>query len=779
MNIFRLNKIYYNLNRHSSETKFDKVSAYIYKASDDYSLFKSKYFIDIHSNINNLNIYNKPSELLFNKIFLSKKEHKLYNIYTFNGLFKESYPLYFEEIYIYEIFKIALPFALLNINVNGIITVSKIDKTLFQYNLNDFLFKELKSSDYIDLYSITASKVSFKSRFFDGLLLCDKSSKNINFIDMFNESVIKNRVNTWFVKDSFNSISKIYFKTFILNNFILNKISVDIFIENTIDIYKITRNIRIVDRNNLLYKNKINTYINMESINVQKNVPIEYFDNQEWFNVYRLGFYHNTGETIFRVLHEIFRNKDVIVDPIQRQTSKDNNQEYADSIREVNYIGNNIFNTLRNSYQTHFYDNYILDKSIALGKFPMINEVSKCIKDSKMSTNTIIDFAWVYEDDDSFDDPFKIDELLLPENDTKYEDFENIIFNRDTLVPRSPVKVIDDFTFIAKFPNHYPIKDADGKNAYQDVALKYLPVHTSIMRQVFIGYYKLWQDNVFDFAKMTIPQSAKKILDYLYIWIFMYFPEEDIPEALRSFKLIRWYLERSIIECSEYIVSYNPSDLKSGKMNTTVLPIPNDMTPLERYEEYMDPDLPNPNNSMVVDTTLHVIKNNPLRLRREAHVTFFIENKKETTISFDLNTFTPVSIILNGDVIDTISLPTTGKMVYNIPYIEDVNVFTIKKQAIDNIDNYFYIGNIVIPGMGKDGDLDISFNPKIQGNKVLNHTSKKILSYMNLYEDNAKLLTELVEGNVHLNDVYNHLLEYWDLHHQEKTKGKRWTIKRT
>ena len=118
-------------------------------------------------------------------------------------------------------------------------------------------------------------------------------------------------------------------------------------------------------------------------------------------------------------------------------------------------------------------------------------------------------------------------------------------------------------------------------------------------------------------------------------------------------------------------------------------------------------------------------------------------------------------------------------MVYNIPYIEDVNVFTIKKQAIDNIDNYFYIGNIVIPGMGKDGDLDISFNPKIQGNKVLNHTSKKILSYMNLYEDNAKLLTELVEGNVHLNDVYNHLLEYWDLHHQEKTKGKRWTIKRT
>jgi hypothetical protein len=299
------------------------------------------------------------------------------------------------------------------------------------------------------------------------------------------------------------------------------------------------------------------------------------------------------------------------------------------------------------------------------------------------------------------------------------------------------------------------------------------------MRQIFIGYYKIWQDNIFDFAKMTIPQSAKKMLDALYAWIFMYFPEEDIPEALRSFKLIRWYLERSIIECSEYQITYTPDDLTSGKMNTTNIDIPNDMNANDilKYQDYTE--LTEPNNSMYIDTDLHVIRNDPLKLRNETHITFFIENKKNTTISFNLNTFTPVYIILNGDIIDSILLPTNGKMLYNIPYTEEVNVFTIKKQAIDNTDNYFYIGNIVIKDMGKNGELKIDFNPKIQGNKVLSHVSQKTIAYMNLYDDNETLIHELMKGNVHISDAYDHLLEYWDLHHQDKYKGKRWTIKKT
>jgi hypothetical protein len=50
---------------------------------------------------------------------------------------------------------------------------------------------------------------------------------------------------------------------------------------------------------------------------------------------------------------------------------------------------------------------------------------------------------------------------------------------------------------------------------------------------------------------------------------------------------------------------------------------------------------------------------------------------------------------------------------------------------------------------------------------------------MNLYEDNETLIQNLKKGNIHLNELYDKLLTYWELHHQEKDKGKRWMIKRT
>jgi hypothetical protein len=62
---------------------------------------------------------------------------------------------------------------------------------------------------------------------------------------------------------------------------------------------------------------------------------------------------------------------------------------------------------------------------------------------------------------------------------------------------------------------------------------------------------------------------------------------------------------------------------------------------------------------------------------------------------------------------------------------------------------------------------------------LLDNISKKVISYMNLYENNDELIQNLLNGNIHLDKLYNDLLTYWDLHHQDKDKGKRLTIKRT
>ena len=276
------------------------------------------------------------------------------------------------------------------------------------------------------------------------------------------------------------------------------------------------------------------------------------------------------------------------------------------------------------------------------------------------------------------------------------------------------------------------------------------------------------------FAQMTMPQSAKRILDCLYEWIIMSFALEDVPEGLRCLKLIRWYLESCIIESSEYYITYTPDDLTSGKLDTTNFDIPSDMFPDPYYT-----DIEEPNNTMFIDTKKHIIRNNPDKLGQSAYITFFIDNNKETTISFYINTNSKTYIYLNGEIIDIISIPTNSKMIYNIPYTGEINTFRIEKLSFDNTDKDFFIGKIIIKDIGKTGKLEIDFKPDPNGNKILNNTSKKIISYMNLYEDNQQLMAELVKGNTYLDKGYDRLSEYWNIHHQHKEKGKRLTIKRT
>lgn len=431
---------------------------------------------------------------------------------------------------------------------------------------------------------------------------------------------------------------------------------------------------------------------------------------------------------------------------------------------------------------------FMQNTAILRAQVPGIDMLEKIAKEMDLMHDRE-EFAWVYEEEPPMDERYGLDELLLPEQDMQYEEFEDIIFNKEKGVPRNPVKINEDGSFIAKYPIKYPFKGKrlddnpvktndssvedyktprqDEENSYANVARDYFPVRTDILKEVILEYYKLWQDNIFEFSRMTETQSSKKMLDYLYTWIIMHLPPEDHYEAFRCFRLVRWYLEASVIECSEYHITYKRGDLTSGRLDTTDFPIPSSLN--------VDP-------SMYIDVQQHVIRNNEhmmkgTLLESDATLILYIDNKKPTTISFYLNSEQPTDIILNGNIIDHIAIPTCGKLMYNIPYTEDTNEFTIKRPLEYNTDPRFFIGNIKIEGMGKDGQLDIDFIPKLQGNKVLSHVSAKALQLVNMYENNQEILDSLTKGNAHLDDVYTRLEEYWNKHHEAKEKGKRWTIK--
>ena len=753
------NKMYLNQNKDF----FTKISKGIYITNTHTSINKQSKLTNHKLTMFGLDKINHFLQGTFNLIFSNKYYKNLFLDNTAGFLYKEYKETSLNTDYVSDIFK-----EYFNVDdQQSVISINKVNKPMFTSEIIDRIMKHAKETEVFNTDSLLDKLI--KSTFIQENLICDKLMHNADFISLLNTMVIKKRIQTsFFNNDIF--IDKLPSGTLINETLFINKIRHQILQENNISVYRNTK--QICYENNLFLNKYLQAFMSSDVYVTRDSLALDAF-SQEWITTMRYAFMHQ-DVTTFRNLQETYAD-DTGIWTFKQNLVDEFDQEFATIDKHIKmYEALSVVRT--NNFPAAFYDQYFLSKDIIVNTLPSLDEIHKIAKDLDVLTNDEIDWAWVYQEDEGFDDPFKIDELLLPENDSRYEDFEDILFNRKTLKPRNPVQIIDDYTFIAKYPNHYPIKDENGENAYKNIAVEYLDVRTSIMRKVFIGYYKLWQDHIFEFSRMTIPQSAKTILDYLYVWILMSFAEEDIPEALRVFRQVRWYLERGIIECSEYYIAYEPDDLTSGKLDNTNLEIPSDLLP--PYDSIPQ------NNTMYIDTNRHIITNNPNKLGQEAHITFYIDNNKDTTISFSLHTLTPVYIILNEGLpnettLDTITLPTTGKMVYNIPYTGDTNTFTIKKLGADNHDNDFFIGNIVIVGMGSNGNLEINFNPKIQGNKVLNHVSQKVIAYMNLYEDNEKIINELIKGNVHLSEVYEKLLTYWDLHWQDKDKGKRLTIKRT
>lgn len=195
----------------------------------------------------------------------------------------------------------------------------------------------------------------------------------------------------------------------------------------------------------------------------------------------------------------------------------------------------------------------------------------------------------------------------------------------------------------------------------------------------------------------------------------------------------------------------------------------------------MDPDVNNyvANQTMIVDASLGVIKPNPVFLNvSEAHVEFYIKHKKNTSFTFSLsNTVGSVNIYINGNLVDTVSTSKLN-LTYQLPYQgNDMTTVRIEKDANSNKSPIFYIGHIVIPNASFK-DLSIEFDPVLRaGNKPLDEIAKKIISYANLYDNRDEMYATMTKNNLGLSETYHMMSEYWKLHHQNKTKGKRLTIK--
>ena len=707
----------------------NKISMFLYEGNQN--LYKKP--LAINSFQKDIWTFKNNHELsTFNQLFVDKDKHMLNIFQQSHFLLKKCVSSDVADIE--SVIKNQMPTDVINGIVDQyggmIIPVSKIKHQAFIDRVDKMISKYLKDS-YINLE--TFASVLPKNVHYDEDLFFDKDTHKV-FINYKNEMITKSKIYGYIHNDIFiNKQGKNAYIETILN---ATKESNNTWIEDIDTVQKSFHELTI-HQDELLEKNSLEILI-PDSLFVDKTDQICYYD---------YGAFADKSE--YRImLHQ---------DELALRDKK--SMHLADLVPQVIKESTGIF------YDYEVFSNRIIKEC---DLYKEIDNVEKLVKEVMLHPDDFGNWAWVYETPDPIDVTYGIDELLLPENDTRYSDFEDVIFNKKTMKPRNPVKVINDTTFIARYPHKHPIPEYnDIAVNYDDSAVKYeqyFGVETEIMHTVFLKYYRIWQSKIFEFGTMTMVQSVKKMLEYLYAWIMIYFPPDKVEQALRVFKLIRWYGESAIIQNSQYIVSYEYDTLES-KLTTGTCAIPN--------------NLGQGNDSMIVDASLGVIKNNPIYAdgSQKAYVEFYIDNRKNTSITFSLsNTVGSVNIYINNVLVDVISHSTLN-MTYQIPYTGDVNVVKIEKPASHNLNQYFYIANIKIPELSFK-DLSIEFDATLKmGNKPLDEIAKKMIQYANLYDDFKDAYYNIKRNNLGVQEIYKKMLEYWNLHHQNKTKGKRLTIK--
>jgi hypothetical protein len=159
---------------------------------------------------------------------------------------------------------------------------------------------------------------------------------------------------------------------------------------------------------------------------------------------------------------------------------------------------------------------------------------------------------------------------------------------------------------------------------------------------------------------------------------------------------------------------------------------------------------------------------------------FEIDVQKNTYIKFDL--FTEYGkgtalIYLNDKLVRACTSAALG-VIIQLPYTGGVNRVTIIKTGVNNVGE-FYVGNISVPN-ATFKNLSIEYDPVLRaGNKPLEEVAKKMIACANLYADKNEMYAVIKRSSLGFSETYRQMNDYWKLHHQDKAKGKRLTIKQT
>ena len=283
----------------------------------------------------------------------------------------------------------------------------------------------------------------------------------------------------------------------------------------------------------------------------------------------------------------------------------------------------------------------------------------------------------------------------------------------------------------------------------------YIDLNINVLRHMIDVAYKLWMKKAFKFGAMDMKEAMSVLLDDISCYIALSMTGKDREHAARVFRMFRWYGEAAINNNAKYKITSNYSILSSD-LHLGDCKIPYEFT------------------NMHIDNKMYTITNTVTG--EECQAEFYIENPVDTKLKIIVHaTAGNITISLNGEVLDRFSRGM-HRLEYDIEKSEKQNVLKVSYDGEDN--GVINISNLVIVDMVYR-DFNVEYQPTIgSGNKVMNDFINYITLYEDLLDNNKEYIDKVISNNYPITEAINRMLEYFELHHENKAKGKRLTIKK-
>lgn len=344
-----------------------------------------------------------------------------------------------------------------------------------------------------------------------------------------------------------------------------------------------------------------------------------------------------------------------------------------------------------------------------------------------------------------------IDELLLPHKDYNYTSFLRELIDSDGKIKPEYITDYDasSMRYTVKLPIENPIE------VYNYIGRDYIDLDVGFLKYFITLLESRWKASIYKYAAMYAVDVLSDMMEFLYDFFEKKYPHDEakMKMAERCIQLFRWYSEMAILNNCKYEVEFATKKISVDYAHKSLNDF-NNMTVL--------------NNMTITDN--YILE--PIDKTLPCNITFVNTHKQQIPkldLHFKLYNCNSQSSILITDNDNNVTETIYEPGIYDLN-LELENKITIQYEPTDinqsivissaSIANY-PTRNFTVRYKGKLGDV----------NPILKDLFNKLL----LVTDGEKAkVTNVAPATI---AIYK-MIEYFDLHHTDKLKGKRLTIKK-